>query len=178
MARAKKADPRYPIGTIKMPGRLTPEARQVAFSQLAALPNELYDAVRGLSESQLDSPYREGGWKLRQVVHHLADSHVQAYCRHKLTITEKMPTIQGYSEAVWAKMVDANAPIGSSLLILQGIHMRLVDSLRAQPERVFQNRAMHSDDGEKTLDDLVATYAWHGRHHVAHITTLRARKGW
>ncbi|MFT4515716.1 MAG: putative damage-inducible protein DinB [Planctomycetota bacterium] len=172
------ADPRYPIGQVSPKGALTTDERQQAFSAMAALPNQLYDAVRGLSETQLDTPYRAGGWNLRQVVHHLADSHINAYGRHKLTISENMPTLQAYDEGMWANMVDANAPIGSSLLILQGIHTRLVDSLRSQPERVFKRRAMHSEGGEMTLDDLVTMYAWHGAHHVAHITTLRAQKGW
>lgn len=171
-------DPRYPIGQVKLTGKLTSAERQRAFTAMAALPNQLYDAVRGLSETQLDTPYRDGGWNLRQVVHHLADSHINAYGRHKFTISENMPTLQAYDESVWAGMVDANAPIGGSLLILQGIHMRLVDSLRSQPERVFQRRAKHSESGELSLDDIVAMYAWHGAHHVAHITTLRAQKAW
>ena len=119
-------DPRYPIGQVKLKGKLTSDERQRAFTALAALPNQLYDAVRGLSETQLDTPYRAGGWSLRQVVHHLADSHINAYGWHKFTISEHMPTIQAYDEKAWASMVDANAPIGSSLLILQGIHTRLV----------------------------------------------------
>lgn len=172
------ADPRYPIGQVKLKGRLSAAERQRAFAAMAALPDQLYQAVRGLSEEQLDTRYREGGWTLRQVVHHLADSHINAYGRHKFTISERMPTLQAYDENAWANMVDAKAPIGSSLLILQGIHTRLVDSLRSQPERVFQRRALHSEGGEMTLDDVVTMYAWHGAHHVAHITTLRAQKGW
>ena len=172
------SDPRYPIGQLKLPGRMDREQRARCFAALAALPNQLYDAVRGLDAEQLDTPYRAGGWSLRQVVHHLADSHVNAYIRHKLTITERMATVPAYDEAAWAEMVDANAPIGASLLIVQGIHTRLVDALRSQPERMFGKRAMHSEDGERTLDDFVATYAWHGAHHVAHITTLRAQRGW
>lgn len=171
-------DPRYPIGQLKLPGRLTPEQRARCFAEMAALPTHLYEAVRGLDEEQLDTPYRKGGWSLRQVVHHIADSHINAYIRHKLTISEKMATVPAYDEAFWAEMVDAKAPIGSSLLIVQGIHTRLVDALRSQPEKVFRKRSLHSSDGERTLDDFVATYAWHGAHHVAHITTLRAQKGW
>lgn len=171
-------DVRYPIGKVKLTGQLTLEARERAFLALAELPSKLQDAVRGLSESQLDTRYRVGGWSLRQVVHHIADSHIHAYCRHKLTITEDVPTVQAYNENAWANMVDANAPIGESLLIIQGVHARLVESLRSQPEEVFQRRCMHTEDGVKTLDDVVATYAWHGAHHVAHITTLRAKKGW
>ncbi|MFK7742697.1 MAG: YfiT family bacillithiol transferase [Planctomycetota bacterium] len=173
-----KKDPRYPIGRLQLRGRLSTEQRQAAFAAMAALPTQLYEAVRGLGETQLDTPYRVGGWSLRQVVHHLADSHVNAYCRHKLTLSENNPTIQDYNENVWANMADAQAPIGTSLLIVQGIHARLVHALREAPERAFGNPAVHTADGAKTLDDLVATYAWHGAHHVGHITTLRAKKGW
>jgi len=172
------ADARFPIGRVTLPATFTPAERRAAIARIAALPQKLFDAVRGLDEEQLDTRYRAGGWTLRQVVHHIADSHVQAYVRHKLTITESMPTIQEYDEAAWARMPDANAPIGSSLAIVQHIHGRLAHALSAQPEKVFGNRCMHTADGEKTLDDLVATYAWHGEHHVAHITTLRAKKGW
>ncbi|MEZ6037260.1 MAG: putative metal-dependent hydrolase [Planctomycetota bacterium] len=171
-------DPRFPIGRLQLTGRLTPDQRRAAFAAMAALPNELADAVRGLSETQLDTPYRPGGWSLRQVVHHLADSHVHAYCRHKLTLSEDRPTIQAYDENAWSRFADAMAPIGGSLLLVQQIHARLVECLRAAPEAAFARRCVHTTDGEKTLDDLVATYAWHGRHHVAHITTLRAAKGW
>ena len=171
-------DPRYPIGQVKLKGQLTTAERQQAFAALAALPYQVYNAVRGLSETQLDTQYRQGGWSLRQVVHHLADSHINSYGRHKFTITEDLPTLQAYDENAWANMADARAPIGSSLLILQGIHTRLVHCLRSQPEHVFARRAMHSSSGELTLDDVVTMYAWHGAHHVAHITTLRAQMAW
>lgn len=173
-----KRDPRYPIGNLELDGPLSPKARRDAIAQIAALPNQLHDAVRGLDDEQLDTPYRKGGWTLRQVVHHLADSHVNAYVRHKLTISEPTPTIQGYNEGLWAEMADATAPIGASLLIVQSIHQRWAHCLSTQPARVFANKANHTENGVVTLDDLVATYAWHGRHHVAHITTLRRQKGW
>jgi hypothetical protein len=171
-------DPRYPIGRLRLTGALTPAEREAAFAAMAALPTQLAEAVRGLTEAQLDTPYRPGGWSLRQVVHHLADSHVHAYCRHKLTLSEDVPTIQSYDENAWARFADAHAPIGGSLLLIQQVHARLVECLRAQPEEAFARRCRHTTDGEKSLDDLVATYAWHGRHHVAHITTLRAASGW
>lgn len=173
-----RVDPRYPIGQPKYKGRLTSGERAQAFAALAALPEQLCAAVRGLDAEQLDTPYRQGGWTVRQVVHHIADSHINAYGRHKFTMTENMPTLQAYDEAAWAEMVDATAPIGSSLLILQGLHMRLVASLRALPEHAFARVGMHSENGAMTLDDIVTSYAWHGAHHVAHITTLRAKKGW
>lgn len=171
-------DPRYPIGKLELPKTLTTAQRQAAFSRMAALPNSLYDAVRGLSAEQLDTPYRAGGWSLRQVVHHLGDSHVNAYIRHKLTITEVNPPIKAYDENAWAQLADANAPIGASLLLLQSIHERWVHCLRTTPESAFARTCTHSDRGALTLDDLVAMYAWHGDHHVAHITSLRRAKGW
>lgn len=173
-----KRDPRYPIGDLVLNGPLSPAQRSTAIAQIAALPNQLHDAVRGLDNAQLDTPYRKGGWTVRQVVHHLADSHINAYIRHKLTISEPMATIQGYNEGMWAEMADANAPIGNSLLILQSIHQRWTHCLSTQPKKVFAKKANHSENGVVTLDDLVATYSWHGRHHVAHITTLRRQQGW
>lgn len=173
------SDPRYPIGKIELPGTLKPEARAAAIASIAGLPNQLYDAVRGLDQAQLDTPYRDGGWSLRQVVHHIGDSHVNAYVRHKLTITEKTPPpIKAYDENEWAKLADANAPIGSSLLLVAAIHDRWVHCLRSLPVAAFARTCVHSDRGAMTLDDLVALYAWHGAHHVAHVTQLRRAKGW
>ena len=176
---ARSTDPRYPIGKIELPAKLDAASRAVAIARIAAIPAALHDAVRGLDAAQLDTPYRDGGWTLRQVVHHVADSHVNAYVRHKLTITEKSPPpIKAYDENEWAKLADANAPIGSSLLIVQAIHDRWVHCLRSLPEKTFAKTCVHSERGSMTLDDLVALYAWHGGHHVAHITSLRRTKGW
>ena len=172
-------DPRYPIGKIELPGALSPADRSQAIATIAGIPNQLYDAVRGLDQAQLDTPYRPGGWSLRQVVHHIADSHVNAYVRHKLTITEKTPPpVKAYDENEWAKLADANAPIGSSLLLVQAIHDRWVHCLRSLPAATFGKTCVHSDRGSMTLDDLVALYAWHGSHHVAHLTQLRRSNGW
>ena len=171
-------DPRYPIGKVQLPGSMTATQRANAFGRIAALPNGLYDAVRGLSPEQLDSPYRDGGWTLRQVVHHLADSHLNAYIRHKLTITELDPPIKAYDENAWAQLADANGPIGGSLLLVQSLHDRWVHCLRTTPDRAFARTCVHSERGKLTLDDLVALYAWHGDHHVAHITSLRRAMGW
>lgn len=178
-AKLPVSDLRYPIGRIELPARLDPAARAVAIARIANVPNALYDAVRGLDQAQLDTPYRSGGWTLRQVVHHLADSHVNAYVRHKLAITETAPPpIKAYDENEWAKLADAQGPIGSSLLLVQSIHDRWVHCLRSLPAAAFTKTCVHSERGVMTLDDLVALYAWHGAHHVAHITTLRAAKGW
>lgn len=176
---ARTGDPRYPIGKIELPARLEPAARAAAIARIGGVPTALYDAVRGLDAAQLDTPYRAGGWTLRQVVHHVADSHLNAYVRCKLTLTEKAPPpIKAYDEAAWAKLADANGPIGSSLLIVQAIHDRWVHCLRSLTESAFARTCVHSERGVMTLDDLVALYAWHGSHHVAHITTLRLAKGW
>lgn len=172
------SDPRYPIGKIDLPGAMTPAARAVAIATIARIPDLLHDAVRGLDQTQLDVPYREGGWSLRQVVHHIADSHVNAYVRHKLTITEKDPPIKAYDENQWAQLADANGPIGNSLLLVQAIHDRWVTCLRSLPPEAFARTCVHSERGKMTLDDLVALYAWHGSHHIAHITGLRRAKGW
>lgn len=171
-------DPRYPIGKVELPGKLTTAARAGAFARMAALPARLHDAVHNLDQAQLDTPYRPGGWTVRQVVHHLADSHINAYVRHKLTITEVDPPVKAYDENEWAKLADANGPIGVSLLLVQAIHDRWVHCLRTTPEAAFARTCVHSERGKMTLDDLVAMYAWHGDHHVAHITQLRAAKGW
>jgi hypothetical protein len=125
-------DPRYPIGKIALPVSLTAQTRATAIARIAALPNHLYDAVRGLDQAQLDTAYRDGGWTLSQVVHHIGDSHVNAYVRHKLTITEQDPPVKAYDENQWAKLADANGPIGSSLLLIQAIHDR--SHLRAHGE--------------------------------------------
>ena len=172
------SDPRYPIGTISLPVSLTAPTRAAAIARIAALPNHLYDAVRGLDQAQLDTPYRDGGWTLSQVVHHIGDSHVNAYVRHKLTITEQDPPIKAYDENQWAKLADANGPIGSSLLLIQAIHDRWSHCLRTLPEKAFARTCVHTEKGKMTLDDLVALYAWHGDHHVGHITQLRRSKGW
>jgi uncharacterized damage-inducible protein DinB len=171
-------DPRYPIGKIDLTGSLTAPARSAAIGRMAAMPARLYDAVSRLDQAQLDTPYRSGGWSVRQVVHHLADSHINAYVRHKLAITEKEPPIKAYDENEWAKLADANGPIGPSLLLVQALHERWAQCLRSLPASVFARTCVHSERGKMTLDDLVALYAWHGDHHVAHITTLRAAKGW
>ncbi|MFO1077202.1 MAG: putative metal-dependent hydrolase [Planctomycetota bacterium] len=166
-------DPRYPIGKLATKGPLSSAARAAAIAQIAALPAALHDAVRGLSPERLDTPYRDGGWSVRQVVHHLADSHVNAYVRHKLVASSARPVLQGYDENAWAAMPDANGPIGGSLLLVQSLHDRWTQFLRTLPASAFTRVGRHTENGPVTLDDLVATYAWHGRHHVAQITTLR-----
>lgn len=171
-------DPRYPIGKLELTGPLAPDERARKIERIAAVPAALHAAVRGLTPAQLDTPYRDGGWTVRQVVHHVADSHVNAYVRCKLTLTEEAPPAKGYDENAWAALADVRLPIEPSLALLTPLHERLVVALRAAPAAAFARTCLHSEKGRLTLDDLVATYAWHGHHHVAHITTLRKKKGW
>jgi uncharacterized damage-inducible protein DinB len=172
-------DPRYPIGTLCRKSELSPAARAAAIATIAALPFQLMDAVRGLSHEQLDEPYRDGGWSLRQVVHHLADSHLNAYVRTKLLLTEDAPTVKVWDEESWAQLADGKAAaIGGSLQLVAAVHERWTLCLRACAAADFARSLQHPQAGTMTLDDLLSIYDWHGRHHVAHITSLRARRGW
>jgi uncharacterized damage-inducible protein DinB len=168
----------YPIGRFQRPASLDAEARAAAIAHLAALPTELRAAVDGLTDEQLDTPYRPGGWSVRQVVHHLADSHLNAFVRLKLALTEAEPTIRPYDEKRWAELADSRLPLAPSLAILDGVHARFVALLTAMPPEDFARPLTHPVSGPQTIDTLVALYSWHGRHHVAHITGLRRREGW
>lgn len=172
-------DPRYPIGKFAMPSNITPELRKSAIAEIAATPANLRAAVRGLNDSQLDTPYRDGGWTVRQVLHHVPDSHVNAYVRLKLALTESNPTIRPYDENTWAKLDDSRStPPETSLVLLESLHARWVllwNSMRAED---FARKLIHPEHGERNVDWMVFLYAWHGRHHVAHITELRKQKGW
>lgn len=172
------SDLRYPIGEFVAPGSLTPAERVEAIEQIAQLPGRLRDAVAGLSDEQLDTPYRPGGWTVRQVVHHVPDSHLNAYVRWKLTLTEDVPTIRTYDEKRWAELPDTQAPIDASLDLLEALHVRWVTLLRQLGDDAWERRLAHPEIGDLGLDDMLALYAWHSRHHVAHITSLRAREGW
>lgn len=172
-------DPRYPIGKFQWQGASTPAERATYIARLAACPTELRAAVRGLDDSQLDTPYRDGGWTVRQVVHHLPDSHMNAYVRFKLGLTEERPTIKPYEENSWAQLPDSRtAPIDVSLDMLNSVHARWVMVLRAMRDADFAREIVHPETGLQTLDRVLALYAWHGRHHIAHVTSLRERKGW
>lgn len=173
------ADLRYPIGPWQRPtGPVTPEWRANHIRDIAELPAQLRAAVAGLSEAQLDTPYRPGGWTVRQVVHHVADSHANGFIRSKLALTEDTPTIKPYDEAAWAELPDARLPIDVSLRMLDAIHERWTALLRALPAARFAVPYQHPESGPQTLDTSISTYSWHGRHHVAHITELRRRNGW
>jgi uncharacterized damage-inducible protein DinB len=172
-------DPRYPIGKFAMPAQVAPEGRQAAIGEIAATPAKLRAAVNGLSDAQLDTPYREGGWTVRQVVHHVPDSHLNAFVRLKLALTEDKPTIKPYDEAAWAELADAKfAPIESSLTLLDSVHERWDRLWRSLKPEHFSRVLVHPEHGQRTVDWLVFLYAWHGAHHTAHITELRKQKGW
>lgn len=171
-------DPRYPIGKLQPPAASTPAIRAVQIETLRLLPERLKAAVAGLSDSQLDTPYRDGGWTVRQVVHHFADSHANSYIRFKLALTEDWPTIKAYDEAAWARLPDSKMPIAPSIDFVAGVHARLVGLLQSIPEEDFQKGFNHPERGRMTLATNLAIYDWHSRHHVAHITSLRERMGW
>lgn len=171
------SDLRYPTGPMPTPQALAPAERQAALAALHALPAELRAAVQGLTDAQLDTPYREGGWTVRQVVHHVADSHLNAYTRVKLTLTEDNPTVKPYEEGLWAELPDSALPPEVSLALLERLHGRLVAALGGVTD--WSRPWTHPAQGRThTLDTLLAMYAWHGRHHVAHVTGLRQRQGW
>ena len=172
-------DPRYPIGDWIRRDVLTPAERLVMIDEIAGCPTAMRAAVAGLDEAQLDTPYRDGGWTVRQVVHHVPDSHLNAYIRFKLGLTEERPTIKPYDESAWAKLPDSKStPIATSLTLLESLHDRWVGLLRSMSDADFTRTLNHPERGEMTLDAMLTMYAWHSRHHVAHITTLAARQGW
>ena len=172
-------DPRFPIGRLQRVPALDAAGRAEAIEHIAGLPALLGPAVRGLSDEQLDTPYREGGWTVRQLVHHLADSHMNAFLRFKLVVTEDNPPLKGYDQNAWADTVDGRTlPIAPSLAILEGMHARWAEFLRALGPEAFARPGLHSENGSITLDTLLQIYSWHGRHHVAHVTELRKREGW
>lgn len=172
-------DLRYPVGRFTPVADGTPAVREAGIEEIAALPVRMRDAVSGLDERQLDTPYREGGWTVRQVVHHLADSHMNGFIRVKLALTEDTPTIKPYDENAWSGLADMRLPIDISLRLLDALHARWVAVYRAMSPRDFARTFFHPEHGEHlTLDRHVQSYAWHSRHHVAHITALRRRMGW
>jgi uncharacterized damage-inducible protein DinB len=172
-------DLRYPIGRPEGKQQFTPDERRELIEQILAAPARLREAATGLSEKQLDSPYRDGGWSVRQVVHHVPDSHLNAYIRTKLALTENEPTIKPYDESAWAMLADSrDTPVEVSLTMLDAIHTRWLTLLRSMSDADFARTFRHPEHGVRTLDWLLGLYAWHGRHHTAHITALRERNGW
>jgi hypothetical protein len=172
-------DLRYPVGRFEPPTSYTGASRARAIAAIADTPKNLRAAVKGLSDAQLDTPYRPEGWTVRQVAHHVPDSHMNAYIRTRLTLTETNPTIKPYDEVKWAELPDAkSSPIEPSLAMLDAIHQRLVRLLLAMTPAQFELPFTHPEHGPLNLDWLVAQYEWHGKHHVAHVTALRSRMGW
>ena len=158
---------------------MTPALRQLLIDQIAEAPALMRAAADGLTATQLDTPYREEGWTVRQVVSHVSDSHINAYIRFRWVLTEDEPVIKTYDQVAWAELTDARAgEVEVSLLLLEALHKRWVTLLRSLEEEDFRRTLHHPEEGTMTLDDLLCTYAWHGRHHAAHITALRERKGW
>jgi uncharacterized damage-inducible protein DinB len=169
---------RYPIGHFAPPATSLPGIRTAHMQTLRLLPERLRAAVAGLNDTQLNTPYREGGWTVRQVVHHLADSHAQAYIRCKTALTEDWPTVKVYDEAAWAKLPDSRLPIDGSLALITALHGRWVALLEALTNEDFRKGFNHPERGRVDLAAALAMYEWHSRHHTAHITALRARMGW
>ncbi len=173
------ADLRYPIGPFVKPDTFDAKSRRAAIDRIASTPQRLRSAVDGLTDRQLDTPYRPGGWTVRQVVHHLPDSHLNSYVRFKRALTEDQPVICTYHEDRWAELPDGKAgAIAVSLDLLEALHVRWVAVLRSLSPEQLARTLDHPEIGILTLDAMLALYAWHGDHHVAHITALREREGW
>ena len=172
-------DPRYPIGKFQPHDSIDDVQRSALIASIAEAPAMLRLAVKGLSDAQLDTPYRDGGWTVRQVTHHLPDSHMNAYFRTKLALTENEPTIKPYEENLWAQLIDGRtAPVEPSLTLLESLHVRWVMLLRSMKAPDFARTFRHPERGLRNLDWLLQLYAWHGRHHVAHTATLKTAQKW
>jgi hypothetical protein len=172
-------DLKYPIGRPELKPELTEDERADAIAHIEACPAALRQALAGLRDEQLDTPYRPGGWTVRQVAHHVPDSHMNAYIRFKWALTEDEPAIKAYHEDRWAQLADSGiTSIEVSLSLLESLHRRWVDLLRSMPAEDFQRALIHPENGRRTLDQMLQTYAWHSAHHVAHVTSLRERMGW
>jgi uncharacterized damage-inducible protein DinB len=164
----------FPVGRFKRPaGPLTPAERETMIRTIADTPKNLAEALKGLTEKQIDTPYREGGWTVRQVVHHLGDSHMNAFIRMKLAITADSPTVTAYDEDEWAKLADAQMPIAPSVTLLTALHERWVKLLHSMKPADFQRTVTHPENGLITVDFLLALYSWHGPHHVGHVKLVR-----
>jgi len=173
------SDPRFPIGNFTFQGPISDEQRDKFLDDIEQTPARMRAAVAGLSEQQLDTPYRDGGWTVRQVVHHVPDSHMNSYVRFKLALTEDNPTIKPYAEDRWAELSEAKtAPVELSLRLLEDLHRRWMLVLRGLKAEDWKRTFNHPERGPMDLEKNLALYSWHGRHHVAHITSLRERMGW
>jgi uncharacterized damage-inducible protein DinB len=170
---------RYPVGRFVRKPSIDASERKALIDAIEAAPEQMAAALLSLTPQQLDTPYREGGWTVRQVLHHVVDSHVNAYIRMRLAATERAPAIKAYDENLWAELADSRSgPIELSVPFLAALHARWVWWLRRLDEADFARGVQHSERGPMSIDDLLQLYGWHGRHHVAHITSLRQRMGW
>jgi len=173
-----EVDPRYPVGKFERPDKITPDDRRNAIASIAEMPEELRNAVDGLDSDQLNTPYREGGWTVRQLVHHIADSHMNAFIRMRLALTEDWPTIKPYDEKAWAMLHDSVAPVEWSLELIEALHARWVMMLQALTEEQWARGFNHPENGPMTIEMAALLYSWHSRHHVAHIMHLRTSRKW
>lgn len=169
---------RFPLGKFERPAAFTAATRAEAILTVRELPLRLAEAVRGLNEQQLDTPYRDGGWTVRQLVHHVADSHTNCLLRFKLALTEENPAIKAYRQDAWAGLADSRLPVEVSLRLIAAVHERWVALLESMTPPDFERCFVHPENGPQSLNLALAIYAWHSRHHTAHITRLRERKGW
>jgi uncharacterized damage-inducible protein DinB len=171
-------DLRFPIGKFDAAQEISPEKRREFIQTIKDLPGKITEAVENLSDEQLDTPYRPEGWTIRQTVHHVADSHLNAYCRFKLALTEDFPTIRPYFEDRWANLSDSRMPVDVSLKLIESIHARWANLLESMTDEDFLRKLNHPETGEWILEKMLALYAWHSLHHTAHITNLRAKNNW
>ncbi len=171
-------DLKYPIGNFVKPSEFTAELREANINAIRELPGEVACAIHGLDDAQLNTEYRPGGWTVRQVVHHVADSHLNAFVRFKLALTEDGPTIKPYDEAAWAELPDNEVDTAVSLQLIEGLHRRFSGLLEGMSNSDFERPLIHPESGSWTLNGMLALYAWHSKHHTAHITSLRGRMGW
>jgi uncharacterized damage-inducible protein DinB len=173
-----EVDPRFPVGKFERPEKITEDDRLNAIASIAEMPEQLRNAVEGLKSEQLNTPYREGGWTVRQLVHHLADSHMNAFIRVRLALTEDWPTIKTYDEKAWATLHDYVAPVEWSLELIEALHARWVMMLQSLTEEQWVRGFRHPEGGPQSVELATLIYGWHSRHHVAHITHLRAKEKW
>jgi uncharacterized damage-inducible protein DinB len=171
-------DLRFPIGKFEKNLEITSQVRQQLIETIADLPEKVNRATKNLSDEQLDTPYRPGGWSVRQTVHHIADSHLNSFIRFKLALTEDAPTIRPYFEDRWAELHDSQMPINISIKIIEGIHARWTNLLQSMTDEDFARKLVHPDSGVWTLEKMLALYGWHSLHHTAHITNLADRNNW
>jgi len=171
-------DLRFPIGKFDSNLKITKKLRNQFIETIAGFPDVLFEEIKNLRDDQLDTPYRPEGWTVRQLIHHIADSHMNSYIRFKLALTEDAPTIRPYFEDRWAEIEDSKMPIDVSMKIIRGVHARWATVLNAMSDADFRRKLVHPDSGEWTLEKMLGLYEWHSRHHLAHITELAKRENW